>query len=457
MKGLWDCHDSQYTTINQAFKKIRQMKQTEKKLVPALRFPEFEGEWVKLSFNEVVKINPKSSLLPNSFIYIDLESVNNGVLLKEERIHKEDAPSRAQRLLIYKDILYQTVRPYQKNNLHFTKSDVDYVASTGYAQLRTKENSNFVFQYIHTGYFVKKVLLRCTGTSYPAINSSDLGKINISIPSLPEQQKIASFLTAIDKRIQALEKKKSLLEQYKKGVMQGLFRRNHDSKDVHDDQDFTNSKNQGHQDNQEKSRFRQLRFKDENGQDFPAWEEKKLGEVFKRSTIKNLSNSISFVLTNSASEGITSQSDYFERDIANKNNLYGYYIVEINDFIYNPRISNLAPVGPLQRNKLKLGVMSPLYTVLKHRKGNIDFFELYFKSTAWHKYMKSIANYGARHDRMNITIKDFENMPIPYPTVKEQTRIANYLTALDKKIAGVDQQIEKTKAYKQGLLQKMFV
>ena len=141
-----------------------------------MRFQEFDGEWEKSKLNKFASLNPKNSELPDSFIYIDLESVTDGLLIKENVISKIEAPSRAQRILKDKDILYQTVRPYQKNNLYFDKAG-DYVASTGYAQIRTKNDSLFLFQLLHTEKFVTNVMLRCTGTSYPAINSSDLSSI----------------------------------------------------------------------------------------------------------------------------------------------------------------------------------------------------------------------------------------------------------------------------------------
>jgi len=271
-------------------------------------------------------------------------------------------------------------------------------------------------------------------SSIPSLSKSTIAKIKINIPSLEEQQKIANFLTAIDNRIQNLEKKKSGLEQYKKGVMQKIFKQ-------------------------------ELRFKDDtstslsasNGKTFPEWEFFKLKEVFKRSKLKNTDEKIKYVLTNSATQGIVSQNEYFDKDIANQNNLQGYYIVEIDDFIYNPRISRAAPVGPFKRNKLSQGVMSPLYTVLSPKKGNLEFLELYFQTTLWHRYMKLIANYGARHDRMNITITDFENLPIPFPSIEEQTKIANFLSAIDRNIELVTKKIGHTKTFKKGLLQQMFV
>ena len=180
-------------------------------------------DWDENSLGEVANINPKNEKLPISFIYIDLESVVDGRLLKEDKIEFENAPSRAQRLLQKEDILFQMVRPYQKNNLFFDKVENDYVASTGYAQLRTQNNSRYIYHLLHTDDFVNNVMLRCTGTSYPAINSSDLAMINISIPSLPEQQKIATFLTGIDEKINGVKERLEATKAYKKGLLQVMF------------------------------------------------------------------------------------------------------------------------------------------------------------------------------------------------------------------------------------------
>jgi type I restriction enzyme S subunit len=191
-----------------------------------LRFKDENGEdypdWEEKKLGVVCKLNPKSSFLPSSFIYIDLESVVSGQLLKETRIQLSEAPSRAQRLLSREDILFQMVRPYQKNNLFFNRNG-EYVASTGYAQLRAKENSMFLYQLIHTTDFVNKVMDRCTGTSYPAINSSDLANIEIVMPSVREQQKIANFLSSIDDKIESIKQQITQTQTFKKGLLQQMF------------------------------------------------------------------------------------------------------------------------------------------------------------------------------------------------------------------------------------------
>lgn len=191
-----------------------------------IRFKDDKGkyypDWEEKKLKEICIMNPKSAGLPATFIYIDLDSVERGRLTKQNRISAIEAPSRAQRVLEKNDLLFQTVRPYQMNNLFFNR-DGDYIASTGYAQLRVKENPMFLYQLLHTKNFVTKVLKRCTGTSYPAINSNDLARIRIKIPVEKEQQKIANYLSAIDKKIEAVSQQITKTQSFKKGLLQQMF------------------------------------------------------------------------------------------------------------------------------------------------------------------------------------------------------------------------------------------
>lgn len=186
------------------------------------------------------------------------------------------------------------------------------------------------------------------------------------------------------------------------------------------------------------------------------WEVKTLGELATKVNRKNRQLQVSRVLTNSATEGIIDQNDYFDRDIAVKENTENYHIVQAGDFVYNPRISVSAPVGPISVNKVGTGIMSPLYTVFRLRDGYIPFFEQYFQTKIWHSYLKSIANFGARFDRMNITTEGFFNMPIFVPSFAEQKKIAECLETEDKMIAAQEQKVESLMAHKKGLMQQLF-
>jgi type I restriction enzyme M protein len=179
---------------------------------------------------------------------------------------------------------------------------------------------------------------------------------------------------------------------------------------------------------------REISFTTKSGKDFPDWNEATLKELVSKVKSKNVSLEHTLVLTNSATRGIIGQRDYFTKDIANKNNIGGYYIVQSDDFVYNPRISASAPVGPVKRNHLETGIMSPLYRVFRFKTGCLDYFEAFFESTIWHCHMKNVANYGARHDRMNIGTEDFYALPIPLPSSDEQVLIARFILALTDKI-----------------------
>lgn len=172
--------------------------------------------------------------------------------------------------------------------------------------------------------------------------------------------------------------------------------------------------------------------------------------------IKKNNRHICRVLTNSAVDGIVDQKEYFDRDIVSEKNLHNYYVIENGDYVYNPRISASAPVGPISKNYIGQGVMSPLYTIFKFHNSNNEFYNHYFKTKYWHKYLKNVANQGARFDRMNITTDDFMNMPLPAPCQKEQQKIADCLSSIDALIKAAENKIDELKAHKKGLMQQLF-
>ena len=219
------------TKIEQIDKKKALLEQYKKGMMQKLfsqeiRFKEEQGneypDWEENCIHDICEINPTSGSLPNTFYYIDLESVNMGILVKQTKVKKINAPSRAQRLLRKQDVLFQTVRPYQKNNYYFELNG-DYVASTGYAQLRAKASSRFLFYLLHVQSVVNTIIVRCTGTSYPAINSNHLGTIKVLVPTGNEQQKIADFLSAIDKKIELVAAQLEQARTFKKGLLQQMF------------------------------------------------------------------------------------------------------------------------------------------------------------------------------------------------------------------------------------------
>ena len=172
-----------------------------------------------------------------------------------------------------------------------------------------------------------------------------------------------------------------------------------------------------------------IRFKQYNCD----WEKSKLSSVADKVTEKNHDLVIQETFTNSAEYGVISQRDFFDHDISNSDNIGNYYVIQNEDFVYNPHISVTAPVGPVNRNKLgRKGVMSPLYMVFRTHDINTTFLEWFFKSSYWHPFMFFNGDSGARSDRFSIKDATFFEMPIPTPEIEEQKCIGIYLDRLNE-------------------------
>ena len=388
------------------------------KQIPNLRFTNFSEPWKSIRLADICEINPKNESLPSSFIYIDLESVANGQLLKEDFISKNEAPSRAQRVLSKNDILFQMVRPYQKNNLFFDKEG-KYVASTGYAQIRTKQNPQFVFQYLHNQRFVDNVIERCTGTSYPAINSKDLGNIQIDYPCLEEQKKISSFLALLDERIQTQNKIIEQLETLIKNVSEKIFSQN--------------------------IKFKKIEEK---------WEVKTLGEILIEINERTI-NSNQYRILSSTAKGLFYQSDYFNKEVASKDNA-GYKILKINQLVFSPQNLWLGNINV--NTTYEIGIVSPSYKVFSfNEKAIVGYCKYFLKSSKMMFEYEQCSEQGASIVRRNLNMELFLNIPILLPKLEEQIQISSFLTKIDQKIQTEKAILKQLEMQKKYLLQQMFV
>lgn len=398
---------------------------------PQLRFLGFFGMWTQYKLGEITK---KKNNKNKSGKKYPIYSINNvrGFLPQSEQFDGLDSNERNYDTSMYKVVKRNTFayNPARINvgSIGFSGDLDNVIISSLYVCFSTTDNVDDIFMYhfFKSDLFNRFVKRYVEGGVRQYLFYENFSSIKVNIPTIDEQKKLASFLSTINGWIINLEKQKDTLEEYKKGMTQKIF-------------------------------TKELRFNGKDSKKYPDWEMRKLKDIFLRKTKKNTNNKINHVLTNSASEGIVSQNDYFDRDIVNQNNLMNYYVVEIDDFVYNPRISTSAPVGPMKMNSLQTGVMSPLYTVLELKKGNKYFYEKYFDTSLWHKYMKKVANYGARHDRMAISTSDLMDMPIPYPSEEEQAKIVDFVSSIDQLIELKVNQIKEAKEWKKGLLQQMFV
>lgn len=268
------------------------------------------------------------------------------------------------------------------------------------------------------------------GSTFVEVSGKQMANMELTMPkTMPEQQQIGEFFANLDHLITLHQRKCENLKKLKKFMLQKTFPQNGE--------------------NVPKIRF--LGFTD-------TWEQRKLNEIADKVSEKNKNNEFSEPFTNSAEQGIISQKDYFDREIVNNENLNGYYIVRNDDFIYNPRISVTAPVGPINRNRLgRNGVMSPLYTVFRTHDIDNLYLEFYFKTTKWHRFMKLNGDSGARFDRFTISSTQFMKMPIPYPTLEEQQKIGEYFESLDTLITLHQSKCDNLKEVKKYMLQNMFI
>ena len=401
-------------------------KQGTKTAVPRLRFPEFRNrqEWVAKSLKDICTVNPSNDGLPSSFAYIDLESVEDGVLKSKNVIDRESAPSRAQRLLRDGDVIFQVVRPYQRNNFFFRIQDGDaYVASTGYAQLRANDSDSFLYQIIHTDPFVNRVVEKCTGSNYPAINSSDLGEVALFAPEdTDEQQKIADCLTSLDEVIAVQGRKVEALKAHKRGLMQQLFPREGETRP-------------------------HLRFPE--FRDAPEWRQKLGGDLFANRKEDGEEGLPIYSVT--VNDGMIPRAS-FDRD---------FYDIQ------DPAKNKKACEGDIAYNMMRMwqgaqGVavedclVSPAYVVLSPREGVCSaFFSYLFKLTQSLELLTAYSR-GLTKDRLRLYFDDFARMPLCVPECDEQQRIADCLSSLDTQIAAEASQLAVLKAHKQGLMQQLF-
>jgi type I restriction enzyme S subunit len=379
--------------------------------VPKLRFKEFNNEWKKEKIKKIATINPKNDTLPNKFIYIDLESVEKGVLINKNTITKDNAPSRAQRTIKLNDILFQTVRPYQQNNYFVKEMDIiPYIASTGYALIRTSEDPYFLYTLMYRHEFLNKVLDMCTGTSFPAINSNDLGTIEINIPKKKEQEKIGKLLQLLDQKVELQQKKIEALKIYKIGLIQESYNNNCGNK---------------------------IKMKD----------------LIIQKSIRNAKNEVANVYSVSNKEGFILQSEQFKDRTVASEDTQNYKIVEKNDFAYNPARIN---VGSIARMKQDVkGIISPMYICFRGNEKIIpEYLEYFFKS---YKFTYEMNKRLEGSVRMCLSYESMINIPIALPCIEEQRKVSDLFNSVGHKINQEERKLKKLNEIKKGLLQKMFI
>lgn len=397
-------------------------------LIPGLRFSGYNDVWEQRELGECFDERTERSA-DGELIAV---TINSGVV-KASELNRHDNSSEDKsnyKVVRVNDIAYNSMRMWQGASGY---SQYDGILSPAYTVAVPRENINPVFfsymfkktDMIHEFQINSQGLTSDTwNLKFPAFST-----ISANVPKSEEQQAIGNYFTNLDHLITLHQNEYDKLLIMKKTMLEKMFPKNG-------------------------SEVPEVRFSEFDG----AWGYRKLGTISDKVTEKNVYMEYTETLTNSAEYGIISQRDFFDHDIAKQDKINGYYVVRPEDFVYNPRISTTAPVGPIGRNKLgRCGVISPLYTVFRPKEVDNSFLEQFFKSSHWYSFMRFNGDTGARSDRFSIKDTTFFEMPIPFPKLNEQRRIGQYLAGLDVLISLQDKKLTKLKNIKAGCLEKMFV
>ena len=401
----------------------------EEKKVPALRFRGFDNAWEQRCLGECFEERnenmPKGELIS--------VTINDGVKRFSElgRHDNSNENKSKYKKVCVGDIPYNSMRMWQGASGY---SMYEGIVSPAYTVLKPKEgvNSRCVSYLFKREDMIHTFQLNSQGITSDNWNLKypKLSQIGIFLPlNLREQEKIVECFVKLDHLISLHQRKLEMLKKVKKSMLEKMFPKND-------------------------AKVPEVRFSDFTD----AWEQRRLGELADKVTEKNTLLAKTEVLTNSAEFGIINQREFFDHDIVNENNIGGYYIVRERDFVYNPRISVSAPVGPINCNKLgKSGVMSPLYTVFRVHDIDSIYLEYFFKTSRWHSFMRFNGDSGVRSDRFSIKTELFYKMPIPITKYCEQVKIGKYFSQLDNLISLHQRKLEKLKNIKKSMLEKMFI
>ena len=398
--------------------------------IPALRFSEFYDDWEEKSLGEIgeniigLTYSPKNVVKENGVIVLRSSNIKDDVLKLEDIVLVDS--KIPERLFIQKnDILICTRNGSQRligKNILITDTKEKMTFGAFMSFFRSNQN-HYISHLLKTESYQEQIQLNL-GARINQITTSNLNKFTFKFPSMEEQNKISTFLSAVHDKLQQLKHEKAYLEQFKMGVMQKIF-------------------------NQE------IRFKDNNGKEFPEWEEKMLGEITFKVDKKNKSIEVLPIYSISNKNGFVLQSEQFEGidSIERGYDTSLYKIVESNTFVYNPARINVGSIG-YSGNLLRV-IVSSLYVCFQTTEiVNDFFFNFYLETKHFNKSVIANAEGGVRD---YLFYDNFSRITIVLPSIEEQTKIANFLSAINENITNITNQITLTEQWKKGLLQKMFV
>jgi type I restriction enzyme S subunit len=402
-----------------------------KVLAPKLRFKGFNDNWNKTSLFEISEnvaygMNAAAVEFDGIHKYIRITDIDEETgTFKPNPQTSPDGNKDDKFKLKEGDIVFaRTGASVGKSYLYNPKDGNLYYAGFLIKFSLINADPFFVYSITLKESYNKWVHIYSMRSGQPGLNAEEYKALKIHLPSVPEQQKIASFLSAVDEKIQLHTHKKELLTQYKKGVMQQLF-------------------------------SGKLRFKDEQGKDFPEWEEKKLGNLTFKVGKKNSKNIKYPIYSINNQEGFRPQSEQFDGLDSNDRgyDISLYKIFDAKTFAYNPARINVGSIG--YSHNIKEGIVSSLYVCFKTKEILDDLYLLSYFET--YKFKKDILRFEEGGVRQYLFFENFSQIKIPLPSIEEQKIITKFINEIDLKIKVISSQIAQTQTFKKGLLQQMFV
>ena len=413
-----------------------------KQNTPEIRFEGFTDLWEQRKLGELLLFQNGFNGSSESFgsgiplisvmDVLDDEFITHETIRGKARLNYEEA---SRYCVEYGDVLFQRSSENQEDagtsNVYL---DQHVPSAFGGFVIRGKKideyNPIFIKYLLGSSFIRKQITHRAQGAQHINVSQDTLADVVLLMPSMREQEAVGLVFLHLANLITLHQRKYDKLCTVKKSMLDKMFPKPGETEPEIRFEGFTD-----------------------------PWEQRKLGEFSKKVTTKNADSGLSETFTNSAEQGVISQLDYFDHDITNDANISGYFVVQPDNFVYNPRISVTAPCGPINRNRLnRAGVMSPLYTVFSVDE-SVDktYLEHYFKTSRWHDFMFLEGNSGARSDRFSISDATFFDMPIWCPEIPEQRAIAKQLETTDALITLHQRKLELLRNIKKSLLDRMFV
>lgn len=385
--------------------------------VPKLRFKEFKDEWEKIKLKDISTdisygMNSAATEFDGTNKYIRITDIDEKTSLYSDNPVSPLGILEDKFLVKENDILFARTGASTGKSYLYNKTDgrLYFAGFLIRANIKKDYNSKFIFEQTKLNRYNNWIKIMSIRSGQPGINSIEYGNYEFSITHIDEQEKIANFLSLLNKKVELQKKKIEALKIYKTGLIQKIYNSNYDNK---------------------------IKVKD----------------LIIQKSIRNTNNKVDNVYSVSNKEGFILQSEQFKDRTVASEDTKNYKIIEENDFAYNPARINVGSIARMKQNVQ--GIISPMYICFKCNQRIIpDYLEYFFES---YKFTYEMNKRLEGSVRMCLSYESIINIPIELPSIEEQRKVSNLLNSIDSKKSQEEYKLEKLNDLKKGLLQKMFI